>query len=83
MSDKLDFTICDPCGHPWICMVPKKFISSEIKRFRKKIGRENLKVRKTHPKDLEKVEIWTFEKYLKRIEKEKAKKLLKIKKSKP
>jgi hypothetical protein len=64
-------------------MVPKKFISSEIKRLRNKIKREDLKVRKTYPRDLEKVEIWTFENYLKRIKKEKVKKSLKIKKSKP
>lgn len=73
MPNYLGYSICDPCGHPWICCVPKTFIYSEIKRLKQKIKREGIKVRKTTKHDMEKVEIWTFENYLKRIEKKKQK----------
>ena len=71
---KLGFTICDPLGHPWICLVPKRFIASEIKLLQDKINREDLKVRKTTQVDIERVINWTFEKYLKRTAIKKIKK---------
>ena len=64
MQAQLGQTICDPCGHPWICCVPDPFIGDELKRLQKKIHRENLIVRKTTRRDIEKVPMWDYEKYL-------------------
>ena len=57
--------------------MPKQFLTSEIKHLQKKIKRENLKVRKTTQRDVEKIVNWSFENYQKRIEKEKLKKIKK------
>ncbi|HLD91366.1 MAG TPA: hypothetical protein VI911_10175 [Patescibacteria group bacterium] len=66
--NKLGFSICDPGGHPWICAVPKRFITSEIKHLQNKLKREGMKVRRTTQKDIKEIVNWKFENYLKRIE---------------
>lgn len=69
MANLLGFTICDPCGHPWVCGIPKEFLDSEIDELRKKIKRESIKVRKTTQKDIDSIKVWSFDEYLKRIKK--------------
>lgn len=69
MADKLGQTICDPLGHPWICCVPDPYVQEELEVLKKKIFRQDLKVRRTTHKDMREVPMWDYEKYIARNKK--------------